>query len=134
MSATVKGNGGKDIIKLNGTVEDESLYEGNAGADHLNFSAAAFVSVGSSTLAGGEGNDTLEFGDFGSAGSGALAFGGAGDDSIILDMNARTTAGAGSFSAGQGYGTIAGGAGADGIIFSAAAGVAGAAASAGIAG
>jgi hypothetical protein len=120
VSGSVQGGLGNDLITLNGTAAGKGEYLGNGGNDVINFSSTVFgANVSGTTVGGGAGNDTLTFGEVGSAGSGVLIAGGGGADSIVLDAN-HTNATAGvAFSAGQGFATIAGGAGADSIVFSA---------------
>jgi hypothetical protein len=120
VSGSVEGGLGNDKITLEGTAVGKSEYLGNAGNDVIDFSGATFaLNASGTTIGGGAGNDTLTFGEVGSAGSGVLIAGGGGADSIILDSNfAALTAGV-TFSAGNGYATIQGGAGADSITFSA---------------
>lgn len=120
VSGSVEGGLGNDLITLNGTAVGKSEYLGNGGNDVINFSSTIFGANGSgSTIGGGAGSDTLTFGEVGSAGSSVLVAGGGGADSIVLDSNfVALTAGV-TFSAGRGFATIQGGAGADSITFSA---------------
>ena len=137
-SADVLLGDGNDELSVNGDISDTGLIDAGVGDDSLSFNTGTFAEAIGLTIAGGDGADTIAFNDFASAGSGAVVLGGGGNDSIIFDFNqaeGAASAGAGAgFSAGNGYGTIAGGAGADSITFSAQFGGVGSAGMAGVIG
>jgi hypothetical protein len=122
-SATINLGDGSDKITYSGQAAATGAILGGAGADNMILSAATFASFIGGTIGGGAGADTINVGEFGSAGSGAIIFGGGGNDSINILANKTTlgaaySAGAVAYSAGNGYGSIHGGAGADSITFS----------------
>jgi hypothetical protein len=125
-SATINLGDGSDKITYSGDATNTGAILGGAGADNLILSGATFGSFVGGSIGGGAGKDTINVNEFGSAGSGAIIFGGGGNDSITLSANKNelqaVSAGAAAFSAGNGFGSIHGGAGADSITFSGVAG------------
>jgi hypothetical protein len=122
-SAMFQGGNGSDNISLrDGEYDSTGGVFGGAGGDIISGNAT-FTDGAGFTIAGGAGNDTITLDEFGSAGSGAILQGGGGNDVIQIDTEAGSlgvgmTAGRDdNFSAGNGYGTILGGAGADSITF-----------------
>jgi hypothetical protein len=121
-SSTISLSDGSDLLTLVGDVSDTGAILGGAGADKLNFSATTFTTVSGFTVGGGAGADTISFnGVVASAGAGLDVIGGGGNDSISFATNdyfvATVSAGAVGFSAGAGFASIHGGAGADSITF-----------------
>jgi hypothetical protein len=141
--STIKGGAGLDTIDLAGKYTASTVNLGN-GSDNLTLSATTFSKTGAVlggngadiisgnaefytdlsgfTVGGGAGKDTIVLAEIGSAGEGALVLGGGGNDKITVDANLAdvfdgTAAATALFSAGNGYATIHGGAGADSITF-----------------
>jgi hypothetical protein len=124
-SATINLGDGSDKITFSGDMTNTGAILGGAGADNMILSAATFTNFVGGSIGGGAGKDTINVGEFGSAGTGAIVFGGGGNDSITLETNRiaageDNSAGAAAFSAGgtEKFGSIHGGAGADSITFS----------------
>ena len=107
----LKGRGGSDTITISG-VQASSNIQGNDGADSIALSAGVEGINAGIVIGGGKGDDTI----YGIVDSGALyaasadIFGGAGNDSIYLDMSVVSGGDATALN-------IIGGAGSDTITF-----------------
>jgi len=74
-SSQILGGNGSDVITAFGDFTNTGAVLGGKGSDLLALTAVTFTNFVGGSIGGGAGSDTIELGEFGSAGSGAIVLG-----------------------------------------------------------